>query len=184
MSFPQIITARLRFQPFTLDDVDALHSVWTEPDVRRYLWDDKVISRETTEEVVRASLASFQEHRLGFWTLRLLVNEATVMGFCGLRFFADPPEVEILYGITPAHWGQGLATEAAKAVLRYGFEELQLSKIWGGADAPNLASIRVLQKLGMTYEKTVPMPLGEGPYYSLHREAFQTSTEPYQLQRG
>ena len=184
MSFPQIITARLRFQPFTLDDIDALHHIWTDPDVRRYLWDDTIISREMAEEVVRASLVSFQEHRRGFWTLRLLANETTIMGFCGLRFFDDPPEIEIMYGITPAHWGQGLATEAAKAVLQYGFEELHLPKIWGGADAPNGASIRVLQKLGMTYEKTVPMPLGEGPYYSLKREAFQSSKEPYQLQWG
>jgi ribosomal-protein-alanine N-acetyltransferase len=86
-----------------------------------------------------------------------------------------------MYGVTPAHWGQGLATEAAQAVLRYGIEELQLARIWGGADAPNVASIRVLQKLGMSYEKTVPMPLGEGPYYSLKREAFHPGKEPYQL---
>ncbi|MGE0682995.1 MAG: GNAT family N-acetyltransferase [Candidatus Binatia bacterium] len=181
MSFPRLITARLRFQPFTLDDVDALHHLWTDPDVRRYLWDDKIISHETAEEVVRASLFSFQEHRFGFWTLRSLENEAIIIGFCGLRFFADLPEIEILYGVTPEHWGQGLATEAAKAVLRYGFEELQLPKIWGGADAPNVASIRVLQKLGMTYEKTVSMPLGEGPYYSLKREAFHPGQELYQL---
>jgi ribosomal-protein-alanine N-acetyltransferase len=181
MSHPHLITARLRFQPFTLDDVDALHQIWTDPDVRRYLWDDKIISRETAEEVVRASLSSFQEHRFGFWTLRFLEHEATIIGFCGLRFFDDPPEIEVMYGVTPAHWGQGLATEAAQAVLRYGFEELQLAKIWGGADAPNVASIRVLQKLGMTYEKTVPMPLGEGPYYSLKREAFHPGKEPYQL---
>lgn len=181
MPLPHITTARLRFRPFTLADVDALHLIWTDPDVRRYLWDDKVISRETAEEVVRASLASFQEHRFGFWTLRLLATEATIIGFCGLRFFDDPPEIEVMYGVTPTHWGQGLATEAAKAVLRYGFEELHLPKIWGGADAPNVASICVLQKLGMTYEKTVPMPLGEGPYYSLKREAFHPGEDLYQL---
>lgn len=75
MPLPQITTARLHFRPFTLADVDALHHLWTDPDVRRYLWDDKIISRETAEEVVRASLVSFQEHRFGFWTLRLLANE-------------------------------------------------------------------------------------------------------------
>ena len=181
MRFPRLITARLCFQPFTLDDIDALHHLWTNPDVRRYLWDDKVIARETAEEVVRASLASFQEQRFGFWTLRFLEDEATILGFCGLRFFDDPPEIEIMYGVDPTHWKKGLATEAAKAVLQYGFEELRLKKIWGGADAPNTASIRVLEKLGMTYEKTVPMPLGEGPYYSLKRDAFQPLKELYQV---
>ncbi len=58
-------------------------------------------------------------------------------------------------------------------MLRYGFAELQLARIWGGTDGLNVASLRVLEKLGMTYEKTVPMPLGAGPYYSLTREAFQ-----------
>ena len=86
-----------------------------------------------------------------------------------------------MYGITPTYWKKGLATEAAKAVLHYGFEELRVEKIWGGADAPNAASIRVLEKLGMIYEKTVPMPLGEGPYYSLHRKVFQPLKEPYQV---
>lgn len=181
MNSPQLITARLRFQPFTLDNVDALHRIWTAPDVRRYLWDDTIISRETAADVVRASLASFQEHRFGFWTLRLLENETPIIGFCGLRFFDDLPGIEILYGVTPEQWGQGLATEAAQAVLRYGFAELRLPKIWGGADAPNVASIRVLQKLGMIYEKTVSMPLGEGPYYSLRRESFHPGQEPYQL---
>ncbi|HXG21896.1 MAG TPA: GNAT family N-acetyltransferase [Methylomirabilota bacterium] len=172
MHIAQIETARLRFRPFTLDYVDVLHHLWIDPDMRRYLWDDKIISRETAEEVVRASLASFAAHRFGMWALRFPTDD-TIIGFCGLRFFDEPPQVEILYGIAPAYWGQGLATEAAHAVLRYGFAELQLARIWGGTDGLNVASLRVLEKLGMTYEKTVPMPLGAGPYYSLTREAFQ-----------
>jgi ribosomal-protein-alanine N-acetyltransferase len=182
MRTPHLATARLHLQPFNVDDVDALHQIWTDPEVRRYLWDDKIIARETAEEVVRASLASFREHHFGFWTLRFPQDEATVIGFCGLRFFDNPPEIEIMYGVTPTYWGKGLATEAARAVLRYGFEELRLPKIWGGADAPNVASLRVLEKLGMTYEKTLPMPLGEGPYYSLTCEIFQLGEEAYQLQ--
>lgn len=172
MHFPQLDTARLHFRPFSLDDIDTLHRLWIDPDVRRYLWDDEIITRETAEAVVRSSLTSFQEHGFGFWALTF-PNEETVIGFCGLRFFDDPPEVEVLYGLNPVHWGKGLATEAAQAILRYGFEQVGLIQIWGGADAPNVASLRVLEKLGMTYEKTVPMPLGEGPYYSVTRESFE-----------
>ena len=175
MHFPQLDTARLHLRPFSLDDIDTLHRLWTNPDVRRYLWDDEIIPRETAEAVVRSSLTSFQEHRFGFWVLTI-PNEETVIGFCGLRFFDDPPEVEILYGLDPTHWGKGLATEAAQAILRYGFEQLGLTQIWGGTDAPNVASIRVLERLGMTYQKTVSMPLGEGPYYSLTRAAFRNSS--------
>jgi ribosomal-protein-alanine N-acetyltransferase len=172
MNIQRIDTARLRFRPSTLDDVGALHRIWTDPDVRRYLWDNKIIPRETAEEVVRASLASFAEQRFGMWVLTVPGDDA-IIGFCGLRHCEDPSGVEVLYGLLPAYWGKGLATEAARAVLRYGFAELQLERIWGGADAPNVASLRVLEKLGMTYEKTAPMPLGEGHWYSLTRKAFE-----------
>ena len=75
-----------------------------------------------------------------------------MIGFCGLRRLDDASGVEVLYGIAPAHWGRGLATEVAFAVLRYGFEEAGLGHILGIADKENAASRRVLEKIGMTFE--------------------------------
>lgn len=65
MTLPVIETARLRLRPFKLDDVDALHRLWTEPEVRQYLWDGDVITRERVESLVNTSLTSFEDHGFG-----------------------------------------------------------------------------------------------------------------------
>src|SRR5713226_134843 len=103
----KLATARLRLRPCTLDELDALHRFWTDPDVRRYLWDDQIISREKAEAVLQSSLASFPMHGFGLWTVTLTEDDALI-GVCSLRNGGDPPEVELIYGITPAYWGQGL----------------------------------------------------------------------------
>ncbi len=153
MSGPlEIQTPRLRLRPYVEADVDALHALWIDPDVRRWLRDDKIISREQAEQEVREAIARFGTHGFGEWVVEPR-GEARAIGFCGLRFVAGTPEIEILYGLAPDRWGQGLATEAARAVLRFGFEQCGLARVTGNADAPNAASVRVLEKLGMRFER-------------------------------
>src|SRR5262249_44631118 len=125
-------TARLLLRPCTADDLDALHRLWTDADVRRYLFDDRIIPREQAAAMIQDSLASFPTHGFGLWLVHR-AGEGAMIGFSGLSLTGDPPEVELLYGITPSAWGQGVATEAARAVLRYGFAELRLARITAGA---------------------------------------------------
>ncbi|MCI0488567.1 MAG: GNAT family N-acetyltransferase [Blastocatellia bacterium] len=125
----EIETSRLRLRPCREDDIDDLHRLWIDPQVRKYLWDDTVITREQAAEVVSASLESFERHGFGQWVV-FLKEEISLIGFCGFRLFDDPPEVEILYGIAPEYWGEGLATEAAKAMIRCGFEEHSFERIF------------------------------------------------------
>src|SRR5688500_3679473 len=115
MKLPLIETARLKLRPFTLDDADALHRLWTMPEVRQYLWDDEVIPKERVESVIKTSVTSFRENRFGLWAV-LPREQESVIGFCGFWFFHEPPKLELLYGISPTHWHQGLATEAATAM--------------------------------------------------------------------
>jgi RimJ/RimL family protein N-acetyltransferase len=75
--------------------------------------------------------------------------EGCLLGFCALREIAGTTEVEIIYGLAPAAWGQGLATEAAQAVVKHGFETIGLARIWGRTDPPNSASLRVIERLQM-----------------------------------
>jgi len=164
-------TARLLLRPCTADDLDALHRLWTDPDVRRYLFDDRIIPREQAEATIRSSLASFPAHGFGLWVVRR-TGEDAIVGFCGLSLTGEPPEVELLYGLAPSAWGQGLATEAARAVLRYGFAELRLARITAGADVPNVASLRVLEKLGMTFTRRTRTEYGEVLYFAVTREEF------------
>ncbi len=170
-------TARLSLQPFTSADLDFLYSLWIDPQVRRYLWDDQIISREQANEVIEASLASFDSTGYGFWLVRLKEGESPV-GFCGLRQFSNTAiveaQVEILYGISPGHWGEGLAVEASSAVLRFGFERLQLARVYAGADLPNTASFRVMEKLGMQFDHQARLHGLEATYYMITRERFNS----------
>ena len=183
MQLPQIETARLRLLPYTLDDLDDLHRLWTDPDVRRYLFDNKVIAREQAASGIERSLACFQTHGFGEWAV-CLRGKDPLIGFCGFRFTGDPPEVELFYGLAPAHWGQGLTTEAARAILRYGFEEHKFSCVVASADAPNVASLRVMEKVGMRFDKRVGKGGLDLVYYRVSREAFQSDDSYYRVYRA
>jgi ribosomal-protein-alanine N-acetyltransferase len=140
------VTARLRLSPAGVDDIDALHRFWIEPDVRRYLWDDVVISRERAADVVASSLESFRTRGFGVWVARARVD-GRLVGFAGLRAVGE--DVELLVGIAPPLWRRGFGIEAARAVLAFGFAQAGLARIVGHADLPNQASIRLMEALGM-----------------------------------
>ncbi len=75
-----------------------------------------------------------------------------IIGFCGLLFVRESGEAEILYGLERKVWGEGFAVEAARAAIRFGFEHARLSRIPANADEPNVASIKVMERLGMRFE--------------------------------
>ncbi len=163
-------------RPCRRTDLDDLHALWTDRAVRRFLWDDRAIAREEAADVVEASLRSFDESGYGQWVLAVAPDSATV-GFCGLRPIDAGPEIELLYGLHPAHWGCGLATEASSAVLAYAFEELNLAAVAARVDAPNQASLRVLERLGMRF-------LGERPLDGRPTRHFEISRGEYRAAHG
>jgi [ribosomal protein S5]-alanine N-acetyltransferase len=145
-----IDTDRLRLRPYRPGDLDTLHRLWTDPQVRRYLWDDEVISRADAEAAMRATMACTAEHGFGHWAV-CVAGAPELIGFCGFRFLA-PPEVELLYGLAPAHWGKGLATEAARAMLHFGFTSAGFARVYAITEVANTASVAVMQRLGMQLE--------------------------------
>jgi ribosomal-protein-alanine N-acetyltransferase len=174
-------TARLRLRPYRDSDLDALHRLWTDPDVRRYLWDDKVIDRQVADETMRASIACTAEHGFGHWAV-CPAGEDELIGFCGLKFVDDTPEVELMYGFHPPHWGRGLATEAGCTMLRFGFEEMRFARVYAITDAPNTASAAVMQRLGMTFEKRFEHHGLDSVRYVITREEFQPGDARYRVQ--
>lgn len=86
---------------------------------------------------------------------------------------AEIAGIELTYTIKPAYWGQGLATEAARAVLKWGFETLSLRQIVAVTSPTNRASQRVLEKLGMVYTKSIDYNYTEGLYYTISVEQWQ-----------
>lgn len=146
MTPPVLTTARLRLRPVAPGDLDVLHVLWTDAQVRRWLWDDVVIAHEVARDAIDASVASFDAVGFGHF---LVIDAAAddVVGFCGLR--RDGAGVELVYALAPAVWGRGYATEAAAAVLGDAFRRVGLPRVVAQTDAPNAASIRVLERLGM-----------------------------------
>ena len=166
---PLLETARLLLRPWTMDDVDALHCLWTNERVREFLWDGVEIPRERAEATVRFSVDTAERRGIGMWCVFPRESAAELIGFCGFRLMDDTENVEILFGLQPQYWGRGLALEAGRAALEYGFSARLFDKVYGRTDVPNRASARVLEKLGMRFEGETR--IGELPTlcYSLAR---------------
>lgn len=162
-----LTSERLLLHPMRAEDVDDAHRLWTDPDVRRYLWDDVVIARELAAEVVEASCRHFSEHGYGLWWVHRH-DDPDWIGFCGFRPSKEG-EPELLYGLLPAAWGQGLAQEASRTVLAYLFDQLGHEKVVAATDFPNTASVRVLERLGMTFERRGLLNGLDTVFYSLER---------------
>jgi len=182
MELLEIETARLRLRPFGSTDVDEIHRLWADPGVRKYLWDDEVISREQAAEAIEESLARFRSAGLGLWAASFR-DEPEVIGFCGYWFFRDPPELELLYGVATDNWGKGLATEMARALIRYGFQELALDRIVASTDTPNTASVRVMEKSGMRFDRRASAGRLDTIFYTIARDEFIAGDEPYEFRR-
>jgi RimJ/RimL family protein N-acetyltransferase len=158
-------------RPLTADDVDVMHALWTDPGIRKYLWDDLIIDRERAAEVVAASCAAFSEQGYGLWAIHLKESGEPI-GFCGLRR-SENGAPDLLYGLWPRWWGRGLVAEAAQAVLTYTFDVLGHTTVEGATDALNQASIRVMERLGMRFTRRGTLNGLDTVFYELTRAAFE-----------
>jgi len=167
-------TERLRLRPFTLDDVDAYYQrISSDPDVMRYLPGGKPRPRIDSQWVIGYFMRHADLHGFGVWALEDKAS-GTLIGHAGLEFIPNAQdEIEIAYTLAKAYWGRGLATEAARASLSYGFEALNLPEIYALAFPENAASQNIMRKLGMHYEGVTERYYGESlACYHITREAY------------
>lgn len=139
-------TARLLVRDWTLADVASFAAICADPRVMEYVFDGEPWSLERTRQWVTDAIALAE--RCGY--CRWAVEQRTtgeLLGFCGP--VPTTTGAEIGWRLAVSAWGQGYATEAARAVLAYCFERLSLSHITALVQAPNMASQRVCLKLGM-----------------------------------
>ena len=168
---PILVTERLLLRPLSTDDTDALHRISNEPDVRRYLWDDEPVAEETIRGLIAQGARMFSEEGVGLFGVRMRGSE-DLLGFCGFVRLGGMEEMELGYELTQKVWSRGLATEASRACLRYAFGEAGLERVIAGADAPNGASLRVIEKLGMRPVGNINPDAPDEPYHALYREDF------------
>ena len=144
-------TARLVLRPATVKDIGPLHLLWTEADVRRYLWDDLVVPIARVAEVVTCSDVEWRSYGYGIWTVRCELDEPLI-GFCGFRTAEWRAAPELLFGLTRSVWGNGYALEAASTALGYALDTLRVPEVVAATDGANCASVRVLERL-MHFER-------------------------------
>ena len=157
-------TERLVLRPVTADDHAALLAHWTQPDVRRFLFDGAALSAAEVAETIEESIGDFAASGFGIWVIELgsgaaLAGSAPLVGTAGLRPLEEAG-LEIFYSLAPGAWGHGYATEAARAVVEYGLGPLGLPEVLAEVDEGNAASVAVVKRLGMTPYAVVPGVLG------------------------
>ncbi len=144
-------TERLVLRPWRADDIDALADLFAEPEVWRYPL-GRGLTRAETERFLDRQVEHWETFGFGMWAAELC-GEDGLVGYIGL---AVPtwlkevlPAVEVGWRLHPRCWGRGLATEGGRASLRYGFEVLELDRIISIFMPENVASGRVMTKLGL-----------------------------------
>ena len=147
----ELKTERMTLRPFNLDDVDDTYAFASDPEWRRYLpgsnWPQSYSRRDAEQWVARQVLTPWE-------TTPMFAIEygKRVVGWIKLNVDHEREIASIAYALHKEHWGKGLVPEAATALMDWGFTKLGLAKIFAGAEAPNIQSQRVMEKVGMKRE--------------------------------
>ena len=155
---PQIVTARLTLREFTFDDAGFIVLLLNDPGWLRHIGDRDVRTPDQARAYLRdGPLASQQRHGFGLWAVCRRGHSEPV-GMCGLVRRDGLDDVDIGYAFLPAARGQGLAREAAAAVLAHAFQTLKLARVVAITGPDNAASQRVLEAIGMRFERRFRVP--------------------------
>ena len=145
-----IDTKRLLLRTFTVDDASLIYELNLHPDVTRYTGDPIRDLQHAQEVLYQVILPQYALYNHGRWAVHVKPG-LEFIGWCGLKNRPERNEIDLGYRFIKEAWGNGYATEAAYACLKYGFEKLHLPRIVGRAMPDNIASLRVLEKCNMQF---------------------------------
>jgi RimJ/RimL family protein N-acetyltransferase len=153
-------TARLILRAFTQNDLDAVH-----------LWDP---TANAAQDFLDYCFREYRDRNLGPWAMQLNTT-GFIVGNCGFPHLDLKHHTgEINYYVAPSYRQQGFATEALNALLEFGFTDLALDKIQGRCPPDNPASERVLQKVGMRFERMIQSATAEEKFFCILKKEFGT----------
>ena len=141
---------RLVLREFRDDDFDAVHSYGADLEVVRFMNWGPNSEDETRDFIKRAQSRASADPCVGYDLAVIEVSSDRLIG--GIGLYSDGPQAMLGYCFSRSAWGKGYATEAAQLILDFGFESMDIHRVWAGCDTENVASVRVLQKLGMRQE--------------------------------
>ncbi len=157
-----LVTARLRLRPLTLDDADFIVELLNEPDFVRFIGDRQVRSREDAQRYLREGpLRAYERHGFGLGVVESLATGES-LGMCGLLKRDTLDDVDLGFAFLARHRRRGYAFESARAALDHGRATLGLTRVVAITLPDNVASIGLLARLGMRYERRLRLtPEGE-----------------------
>lgn len=164
---PILETERLLLRELNVGDAISFYELNLNPNVIRYTGDR---SFENIEEAVRflENYKDYKTNGYGRWAV-IEKESGAFLGWCGLKYSKDADETDIGFRFFEHHWNKGYATESAHACLYYGFEKLGLKSIVGRAMADNIASVKVLGKLGLVFEREFDFDGHRGVVYRIDK---------------
>ena len=166
-------TSRLRFATWVKEDWEEFRRLTSDPLVVRYITTGEPWPDERVKEFVARQIENWEKQGICLWKI-LPKDGDTLIGICGLQRLPEGPDVEIGWWLAPSHWGRGLATEAARHALAYGFEVSNFERIVAIAQSANRDSLRVMEKLGMRFEREAVHKGIHVVLYAISREYFNT----------
>ncbi len=143
-------TTRLGFRCFTGADEVLVYQLNSHPQVLYYLHEVPVSPEQALATLHNSLLAQYRAYGYGRWAVYVKASHAFI-GWCGLKYRPERKETDLGYRFLPEYWGQGYATEAARACIAYGFTHYHLARITARAHIENIASLKVLENCGMQY---------------------------------
>lgn len=152
MKLPVVETERLRMRMYRQEDLEAFYEIACDPQVRRYFPEDSKIERGDVLTSLPRRLDYWRQNGFGQFGV-FEKGSGKLIGYCGLKNLENTDEIEIYYGYARDSWGRSYATEAAAAVLRFGFEETDLERIVAITHTENTASQKVIEKIGLKWER-------------------------------
>jgi ribosomal-protein-alanine N-acetyltransferase len=150
-------TENLYLRRFTLDDAEAYWPLVSMPEIIRYTGDQAQASIDDARRILGSHpLRDYATH--GFGRMACIeISSGRLVGFSGLKFVAELNEVDIGYRFLPDCWGKGYATESARVLMQQGANEHGVERIVGVVQPENVASARVLKKLGLDFERELTL---------------------------
>ena len=150
--FPVLSTPRLVLRALRPTDLDDLYAYASDPEIDRFTPWIHYTSLDEARTNLGEFLAEYEQHGMGAWGIEHRTDQRLI----GIANFSRPHPInrraEMGYTIARAYWGHGYATEAAQALIRFGFDQMHLVRIEAVCLPEHLASARVLQKAGMQFE--------------------------------
>lgn len=154
-----IETERLILREMVIDDAPDMLRLHSNHEVQKYTGESVLTTMEEIHNKIKEKTYDYKNHGFGRW-ITLLKDGMQFVGWAGLAYLPEFDEIDLGYRFLPEYWGAGYATEASHAILAYGFDKLKLRRIIAIAMIENKASIRVMEKVGMQFDKYAPYEPG------------------------